>query len=97
MVKDRLQRRFYWGYLLLVIVLVNHRQHEIGGLQLFVGFWPLAYKVSQKVRPASVFVMAVGYYYAYKNLIVPFGTQRLQDNLNNVAKPFAEKYGVTIA
>ncbi len=64
---------------------------------LFVGFWPLAYKVSQKVRPASVFVMAVGYYYAYKNLIVPFGTQRLQDNLNNVAKPFAEKYGVTIA
>jgi hypothetical protein len=41
--------------------------------------------------------MAAAYYYAYKNLIVPFGTQRLQDNLNNVAKPFAEKYGVTIA
>ena len=40
MVKDRLERRFDWRYLLLVIVLVYHRQHEIGGLQLLV-LWPL--------------------------------------------------------
>jgi hypothetical protein len=75
----------------------HETQSYITKAALFVGFWPLAYKVSQKVRPSSVFVMAAAYYYAYKNLIVPFGTQRLQDNLNNVAKPFAEKYGVTIA
>lgn len=72
-------------------------QSSLTKAAMFVGFWPLAYKMSRTARPSSVFLFGAAYYACYKYAVVPFGMQMLQNNLNAAARPFAERYQITEA
>ena len=61
---------------------------------MFVGYWPLMYKVSQRVKPVGCGVLTLGYAAAYFNGVKPMLVQQMQNSLNSFAKPFAEKYQV---
>jgi hypothetical protein len=63
---------------------------------MFVGFWPLAYKLARISRPSTVFFFAGTYLAGYKYGVQPFALQMLQNSLNDAAAPFATKYVVTV-
>lgn len=63
-------------------------------IAMFGAFWPAAYRMARQVRPSTVGLFAVAYFGFYKMAVQPFSIQRMQNSLNNAAKPFAAKYGV---
>ena len=52
------------------------------------------YWVSRRVHPVTVGLWTVGFYYAYREVTVPFFRNRFQNSLNYAAQPLAAKYGV---
>jgi hypothetical protein len=62
---------------------------------MFLGFWPIAYRLSLQVKPATLLLFSGAYYFGlYKQVVEPFALSRLQASINGAASQFAEKYGV---
>ena len=62
---------------------------------LFLGWFPLTYRLARVWKPTSLVMMSGAYYFGlHEGLIQPFMLQRMQDSLNHAAEPFAAKYGV---
>jgi hypothetical protein len=59
---------------------------------VFGAYLPATYYISRHVRPLTVGVWTVAWWYGYKNFTVPFHTGRFQSALNQAAKPIAGKY-----
>ena len=71
-------------------------QRQVGQAALFVGFFPLTYRLAAVVRPATLLLWTGAYYFgAYKRGLEPLSLWAFQSSLNSSAKPFAAKYGVT--
>ena len=71
-------------------------QRQVGAAALFLGYFPLTYKLATKVRPATLLLWTGAYYYAgYKNGLLPATAWAFQKSLNSSARPLAAKYGVT--
>ena len=70
-------------------------QRQVGTAALFLGYFPLTYKLAAKCKPATIALWSVAYYYGlYKNGLQPATTWMLQSTLNRAAQPLAVKYGV---
>ena len=68
---------------------------QAGMAALFLGFWPLTYRLAATVRPATLLLWTGAYYYgAYKQGLEPLTLWRFQSSLNSAAAPFAGKYDV---
>lgn len=57
-------------------------------------YLPATYWVSRQVRPLTVGLWTVAWWYGYKSFTVPFWTSSFQCTLNKHAQPLAAKYGV---
>ena len=70
-------------------------QTHIGTAALFLGYFPLTYKLAARVKPATLILWTGAYYYGlYKQGLQPLTTWSLQQSLNSAARPFAAKYGI---
>ena len=70
-------------------------QVQASQLAMFVGAFPLAYKMSGLVKPFTLAGAGIAYYLVgYQGLVKPFWGNRMQSQLNYNAQPFANKYGV---
>jgi len=72
-------------------------QRLVGKAALFLGFFPLTYRLAASVRPASLLLWTGAYYFgAYKNGLEPLTTWRFQQVINSAARPYATKYGIIL-
>ena len=60
----------------------------------FLGYWPLTYIVSRRVRPMGVLFYSLAYFAAYKYGASAYNLSALQGNLNRNAEDLAKKYGI---
>jgi hypothetical protein len=61
---------------------------------MFGAFWPIAYKLSRAVRPSSLFLFAGAYWAGWQYGVQPMSLQMLQNQLNDAARPIAQKYKI---
>ena len=67
--------------------------NQVGTAGLFLAYFPLTYRLAARVRPTTVLLWTGAYYFGlYKNGLLPLGTWRFQQVLNQAAQPFAAKY-----
>lgn len=59
---------------------------------MFLAYWPVAYRMSRHVSPATWGLCSLGYIVAYTHGLSPMYLQHMQSNLNALASPIAEKY-----
>lgn len=68
-------------------------QRAVGQAALFLGFFPLTYRLARTVRPATLLIWTGAYYYfGYKRGFEPLTDWQFQSSLNSAARPFALKY-----
>ena len=70
-------------------------QRQIGSAALFLGYFPLTYRLATSVRPVTLLLWTGAYYYgAYQSGLLPATQWAFQRSLNSSARPYAAKYGV---
>lgn len=70
-------------------------QRMVGQAALFIGFFPMTYRLAASVRPITLVLWTGAYYFgAYKNGLEPLAIWNFQRSINSSARPFAEKYNV---
>ena len=62
---------------------------------MFLGAFPLAYRLSGMVKPFTLGGLGLAYYFVgYQGMVKPFITSQMQSSMNSAAQPFANKYGI---